>query len=158
MENLLPIQFLEQYEGEKEVVGRNHNQRIIELQEKAVIALGLSSELDDADEIPWCSLAVIAAVASTLPGLVFEMKKLGITARAKSWLSMAIQDAQIEKGDIVIFSRGVSAGHVGFVCFVGGSRVQVLGGNQSNSVCRRWYERREVIGVVKVRDWLKNLS
>ncbi len=131
--------------GIKEMAGDFDNPQIMAF-------LKLDADWPEHDEVPWCSGFVnYIAWLLRLP----RSKSL----RARSWLQVgtpiSIDDAQ--RGDIVILNRGgvhdpnviKDKGHVGF--FAGLSRdqnvVEVLGGNQSNTVKVSRYSLDDLLGV-----------
>lgn len=80
------------------------------------------------DETPWCSAFMCAAAESC-------GYKSTRSAAAKSWLKYG-EEGTGEVGDIVIFSRQ-GGNHVAFISSQyrkGDQFVEVLGGNQSNSL------------------------
>lgn len=105
--------------GTKEIVGAKHNPKVIEYH-------STTGKFKD-DETPWCSSFVN-----------WVMKKAGkpITgnAMAMSWAKYGKKLDKPALGSIVVFSYGGGKGHVGFVVGKQGSKLQVLGGNQSNMV------------------------
>lgn len=103
------------------------------------------------DEVAWCSAFV--------NGIAWELRlPRSKSAAARSWLTVGtpIELAQARVGyDVVVLSRGSNPaqGHVGW--FAGVSRpdgpdrleVQILGGNQVNSVCVEAFPVDRVVGV-----------
>jgi uncharacterized protein (TIGR02594 family) len=71
---------------------------------------------------------------------------------ARSWLNVgrvvSLEDA-VCGFDIVIFERGIDgvSGHVGFYAGMEGNNIQVLGGNQSDSVNISPYSKDKLLGV-----------
>jgi uncharacterized protein (TIGR02594 family) len=122
------------YLGTTEIVGPKHNPKVVALWKKAQV-----SGVND-DETPWCA-AFVSAV----------LEEAGVqsarTGWARSYLKWGIKLGAPAVGSIVVFERGPNAGHVGFV--VGQDRagnLMVLGGNQSNSVNIRPFDRKRVLG------------
>lgn len=111
--------------GVKEIVGSQHNPRVIEYFKK----VGHSWVQDD--ETAWCAAFV---------GWCLEMAGLGSTRKlnARSYLTYGTKVTTPQKGDIVIFWRGsktAATGHVAFFdSFSADGDIMVLGGNQSNKV------------------------
>ena len=115
--------------------------------------LRLDHKWPEDDKVPWCSGFVnYVAWILRLP----RSKSL----RARSWLNVGevINLENAEAGfDIVIFKRGgadqpgpeviKAAGHVGFFAGVEGSKILVLGGNQSDSVSISSYKKNRLLGV-----------
>ena len=60
---------------------------------------------------------------------------------------------QAKEGDIVVFTRGTSTatGHVAFFLKVAGSQIEVLGGNQSDSVTIARYAKSRLLGIRRER-------
>lgn len=88
------------------------------------------------DETAWCAAFVGAMLHRA------GLPKTGqLNARSYLELGTPIERKDAQEGDIVIFSRGSSSwqGHVGFFVQDNGDTITVLGGNQSNAVCRRAY-------------------
>lgn len=110
--------------GVKEMKGGQHNPKILEYLKTVGIGSG--------DETPWCS--AFAAWCLKNGGMSIS----GITGMAKSH-ARAPSLRRIDKltyGCIVVLNRGSNpaSGHVGFYVGSQGGRLQLLGGNQSNSV------------------------
>lgn len=120
----------------------------------AVLAmLRLDAAWPKGDDVPWCSgFANYVAWLLRLP----RSKSL----RARSWLSVGIPVPLTEAQagfDVVILKRGGgkqpgpevldAPGHVGFYAGVAGSKVLVLGGNQSDSVNVSPYPISRVLGI-----------
>lgn len=135
------------YLGLDEIAGRDHNPAIVAmLREVAPWATS--------DEIPWCS-AFAFEVALRL-GLPRPEKH---PARARSWLTVGtpvdLHDARPEE-DVVIFRRGTShagpevldaPGHVAFFVRLLPGQVEVIGGNQGDSVSVARFHQSDVLGV-----------
>ena len=122
--------------GVKEIVGTEHNPRILECQETTGLDFGN-------DEVAWCS--IFANWCAKQAGLPMSGK-----ANARSWLDVGRKTSFPVPGDIVVLWRVSPAswkGHVGF--FVGlshdGSDVFILGGNQNNEVNIRKYDVGRVL-------------
>lgn len=121
--------------GQTEILGKSHNQRIIEYH-----ALTTLQATDD--ETPWCS--------SFANWVMYHAGFIGTrSAAARSWLDWGIPLIHPTPGCIVIFKRGSSptAGHVAFFDSIGrGGLIRVLGGNQGDSVSYASYKREDVLG------------
>lgn len=93
------------------------------------------------DETAWCS-----AFANEV------MQEGGYkgtrSAWARSWLNWGKEpsDAEFGKGVITVLERGPDSGHVGFLNDWDDDRVQLLGGNQHDSVSLAWFDKDRVIG------------
>lgn len=108
----------------KEIVGRKHNQTILDWG----ITLGIGKIYTN-DEIPWCGLYV---------GIVCHRAKKDITPVgnilwARNWAKFGVGVDEAGLGDVLVFKRG-SGGHVGFYLGENNTHYYVLGGNQSNEV------------------------
>jgi uncharacterized protein (TIGR02594 family) len=119
-----------------EVVGKLGNPRIIEY----LHSTNLDSNAANSDETPWCSAFVNWCV-----------EKSGYagteSAWARSWLKWGKAIEEPSKGCIVVFERGIDAGHVAFfVSKISDSEIEVLGGNQGNKVCIKSYPINKLLG------------
>lgn len=127
-----------------EVEGSASNPNITECY-KSVDGLGNPEVIDDS-EVPWCSCFVNYCV-----------QKAGgrgtRSAMARSWLQWGKASSGAQ-GDIVVLRRGTSSvsGHVGFVVSKSLFSVQVLGGNQDDTVCIKSFPRVMVLGYRTSRD------
>ncbi len=98
---------------------------------------------------PWCA-AFVNAMLHTLgvPGTNSNL------ARSFLKFGTAVELEDAEPGDIVIFKRGDSnwQGHVSIVFNYekGSNSIQVLGGNQNDSVCLATYPVAKIIGVRRI--------
>lgn len=122
--------------GVHEIQGEEDNPRITEYLK--VTSLPASYHQD---ETPWCSAFV--AWCCREAGV-----ERSVSAAARSWLTVG-QECDRQVGAIAVLWRGSRRGwqgHVGFV--VGGSvgQVELLGGNQKNSVSIASYHAERVIG------------
>lgn len=120
--------------GVVEISGVKDNPRIVEYHKYTTL------KATD-DETPWCSSFVNFCI-SKAGGVPTS------SALARSWLKWGVAVSTPEPGDIVVFSssRGVSAGHVGFVYKNRGAYLEVLGGNQDNQVKISTYTKLRVLG------------
>ncbi len=135
----------QRYSGIKEVGGSIDNPAILAM-------LRLDNKWPQNDEVPWCSGFVnhICWLAR-LP----RSKDL----RARSWLIVGkgITLDEAEPGDVIILKRGSgeqpgpevlkAPGHVGFYAGRFGSFIEVLGGNQSDTVKVSRYSSDRLLGV-----------
>jgi uncharacterized protein (TIGR02594 family) len=144
--NTTALEVARTYLGTQEIEGREHNPSIVAmLQQVAPWAT--------ADEVPWCS------------GFVYEVAlRLGLSrptklaARARSWLTVGTEIELFEArpaNDIVVL-RGTShagpevldaAGHVGFFVARLPGQVEILGGNQQDSVSIARFHQADILGV-----------
>ena len=140
-----PFQIAERFIGIQEVGGQVDNPMILGM-------LKLDQDWPDHDEVPWCSAFVnYVCWLLRLP----RSKDL----RARSWLSVGVpvtlDDAQI--GDIVVLKRGQgeqpgpevidAPGHVGFYAGRMSDWIEVLGGNQSDTVKVSRYPKSNLLSV-----------
>lgn len=115
-----------------------NNQRILEY--LATTTLDPASKATDAT--PWCAAFVNWCL--TMGG-----KTGNGSAWALSWATYGQAVTTPAVGDLVVFSRkagGTTGGHVGFFLADEGTRVRVLGGNQSNSVSEASYPKNGKLG------------
>jgi uncharacterized protein (TIGR02594 family) len=70
---------------------------------------------------------------------------------ARSYLHYGTPTATPKLGDIAVFKRGNSSweGHVGYYIFQDDNGILVLGGNQSNKVCYKYYPKAALLGYRK---------
>lgn len=136
----------QRFVGIKEVSGSTANPQILAM-------LRLDQKWPGDDSVPWCSGFVnYVAWLLRLP----RSKSL----RARSWLTVGevVSLEHAEAGfDLVIFKRGSghqpgpdvidAPGHVGFYAGIDGSKILVLGGNQSDSVSISRYPKSRLLGV-----------
>lgn len=135
----------QRYVGIKEVGGSLDNPTILAM-------LKLDNTWPDHDEVPWCSaFANYIAWLARLP----RSKDL----RARSWLTIGkgINIDKAEPGDIVVLKRGKgdqpgpevldAPGHVGFYAGRSGELIEVLGGNQSDTVKISRYFAKDLLGI-----------
>lgn len=124
--------------GLKEVAGSVNNPQIMAM-------LQLDNKWPSGDEVPWCSAFVnYCAFLLGLP----RSKSLS----ARSWLTVGegIDPNFAHKGcDIVVFSRGdnPTSGHVAIFDSHVGMSLNVLGGNQGDTVSIAPYSVSRVLGV-----------
>lgn len=119
--------------GVKEIEGIHNNERILEYQQTTTLAA-------KDDETPWCSAFVN-----------WCMKQAGIagtgSALARSWLKWGLGLETPRLGCVVVFRRppDPNNGHVAFYLRTNGDAVEVLGGNQGNSVSIKEYLNTRVL-------------
>lgn len=97
------------------------------------------------DEVPWCS--AFACYCMEDAEIISPR-----SARARDWLNWGKKPLFMRPGAVVILSRGVDSGHVGFFLRNEGSKVVLLGGNQGDKVCEMAFEKASILGV----RWPKN--
>lgn len=101
-----------------------------------------SAGLDADFSVPWCASFMSWCFENS------DYKDLSIKSPvAKAWVNIGAKVVSPEEGDIVIFSRTPTGGHVAF--YIGESEIEgyinVLGGNQSNKVCIKPYPKKDII-------------
>lgn len=89
--------------------------------------LGLANVYND-DAIPWCGL-FMAVVAKRAGRPVVESPLW-----ARNWAKFGIPADRAQLGDILVFRRAQSSGHVGLYVGEDYGAFHVLGGNQSDGV------------------------
>lgn len=140
---LLPFKWAQEElkKGIKEILGRTaHNKRIIWYH---AFTLLKATE----DEVPWCSSFMNAAAAST----GFPYTK---SAAAKSWLKYG-EEGDGSVGDIAVFTRGETGGHVAFINSPykkGDKFVEVLGGNQGDTISVAKYKAENLLAIRRFPD------
>lgn len=98
------------------------------------VILGWAKELGLAkvynhDEIPWCGLFV--AIVAKRAGKALPNQPLW----ARSWVNFGKDgSAKPQLGDVLVFRRGETSGHVGIYIGEDYGAFHVLGGNQSDGV------------------------
>ena len=135
----------QRYIGTREVGGSIDNPAIMAM-------LRLDASWPSNDEVPWCSgFANWIAWHCRAP----RSKDL----RARSWLTVGkgIQLDEAEAGDIIVLKRGAgeqpgpdvidAPGHVGFYAGRIAQLIEVLGGNQSDTVKISRYSADRLLGV-----------
>lgn len=124
------------FEGESEIPGALHNDKIIEM-----FRLIEHPEFQS-DETPWCAAAVGACLS--LSGF-----KNTRSALARSYERFGEELGNIPRyGCIVVFWRGSQSstmGHVGFYCGEKDGKILVLGGNQKNSFTIDAYSKKQFL-------------
>lgn len=135
----------ERFVGIEEVGGQVDNPQIMSM-------LKLDNTWPENDEVPWCSAFVnYICWLARLP----RSKDL----RARSWLTIGkgitLDDAV--PGDIIVLQRGTgeqpgpevidAPGHVGFYAGRTSDLIEVLGGNQSDTVKISRYPKSRLLGV-----------
>lgn len=131
--------------GIEEIGGSVDNPQIMAM-------LKLDSAWPSNDEVPWCS-----GFANYICWLARLPRSKSLLAR--SWLNIGvgIDLDQAEPGDIIIIKRGkgnqpgpentTAPGHVGFYAGMSGDLIEILGGNQSDTVKISRYPAVRLLGV-----------
>jgi len=131
--------------GTKEVLGPKDNPTILDWAK--------SLELDyPRDDIPWCGLFVSHCIGATLPQEVLPGNPLG----ARQWERFG-DSSTARIGAIMVFWRESPTsgkGHVGFYVGEDETAYQILGGNQADSVCLTWIDKKRLVAA----RWPKGAS
>lgn len=144
--NITAFDIAQVFTGEKEMAGGLDNPLILAM-------LKTDNDWPQDDEVPWCSAFVnFVAKLLRLP----RSKSL----RARSWLEIGkgIPLNEAKPGfDVVVLSRGKgeqpgpevidAPGHVGFYAGQFGEFIEILGGNQSDTVKVSRYPASRLLGV-----------
>lgn len=121
--------------GVQEVAGPGSNPRIVEYLRSTT----LDSALASTDATAWCS-----AFANWC---VERAGHAGTdSAWAKSWQHWGRALAKPSLGCVVVLTRDVDRGHVGFFVSATATHVRLLGGNQANRVCEADFALERLIG------------
>ena len=91
-------------------------------------------------EVPWCS---------SFMSYCFEHAGYGgpRTAWARDWLAFGYETNEPKKGDVCIFSRNITQGHVGFFIKEDKDYIWILSGNCDNKVKIKPYPRSNLLGI-----------
>jgi uncharacterized protein (TIGR02594 family) len=131
--------------GTKEVLGPKSSPTILDWAK--------TLDLDYAsDDIPWCGLFVSHCIGATLPQEVLPGNPLG----ARQWERFG-DSSTARVGAVMVFWREAPTsgkGHVGFYVGEDDSAYQILGGNQSDSVCLTWIDKKRLVAA----RWPKGAS
>lgn len=104
--------------------------------------LKIGKWLGNPKDLPWCGDAVESALSKTLPREALPSNPFW----AQGWNTWGVDVKQPIVGSIGVIRWTARTGHVGFVAGVSGSRVNMLGGNQSNSISVASFPRSKFIG------------
>lgn len=125
------------YYGEKEVEGPDSNPDIIKMFEN----WGAGWQKDDS-KLAWCAIFMNEVLKEA--GCIYSGK-----LNARSFLKEGVETKEPLPGDIVIFWRSSPSswkGHVGLFVREDDDYIWCLGGNQSNQVNVRRYDKSRVLG------------
>lgn len=121
--------------GEHEIKGASANPFIVACHQSTTLGKRLASS----DETAWCSSFVNKCmVESGVEGTN--------SARARSWLGWGRELDEPRRGCVVVIRRGNAGHHVALFDKLDGGSVQLLGGNQSDSVKLSSYPVERVLG------------
>lgn len=124
--------------GTKEIYGTKHNQVILDWAKVVGIP-----ELVKNDEQAWCGL-FMAFVA--IRGQKHVPMKSYDILRALKWVGFGTPVNEAMLGDVLVFKRP-GGGHVGMYVGEDDQNYHVLGGNQSDMVCFRRFEKKRMIAI-----------
>ena len=142
------FELAQRFSGIEEVQGTVDNDQIMAM-------LRLDTAWPSGDEVPWCS-----AFANYIAWLARAPRSKSL--RARSWLQVGqeIELADAEPGDVIVLQRGKgeqpgpevldAPGHVGFYAGVWREYIEVLGGNQSDTVKISLYPTERLLGVRRI--------
>lgn len=131
------------FDGVAEIKGPHHHAAILDLLDAADGKPGDGKTVQGIrdDETPWC--------ASFVSGVLeLDGVRSARSAWARSYVSWGRNiDGIPQVGAIVVFERGPSSGHVGFIAGrTAAGDLVVLGGNQSDKVCLARFSPQRVLG------------
>jgi uncharacterized protein (TIGR02594 family) len=144
--NITAFDIAQRFVGIREVKGSTANPLILAM-------LRLDNRWPQDDEVPWCS---------SFPSYVCWLLRLprSKSLAARSWLNVGVEvglEDAVPSYDVVVLKRGGThepgpeiaraPGHVGFFAGLTENHVQVLGGNQDDSVSVAWFPREQVLSV-----------
>lgn len=149
---MTPYELASRYLGIKELAGNAHHPLI----QWWLSLCGLG--YDSPDETPWCSAFV--------NGIAWELSlPRSKSAAARSWLLVGrpvdnLWDARA--GDVIVLKRGKgeqpgpaiikAPGHVGFLAGMNGTRIELVGGNQSDGVTLQSFDSTDVLGIRRLSN------
>ena len=143
-----PFDLAQRFSNIKEIGGSVDNPQIMAM-------LKLDNDWPEHDEVPWCS-----AFVNYICWLLRLPRSKNL--RARSWLTVGkgITLDEARAGDIVILKRGrgeqpgpevlEAPGHVGFYAGRFADFIEVLGGNQSDTVKVSNYPKSKLLGVRRI--------
>jgi uncharacterized protein (TIGR02594 family) len=103
--------------------------------------LKIGKYLGNPKNLPWCGDAVESCIAKTLPQEPLPSNPFF----AQAWKDFGIDADGPAVGAIGVIRWDPSSGHVGIVAGISGDRVNLLGGNQSNSINISSFPRSKLI-------------
>ena len=134
------------FKGLSEVRGSVTNPKIAEM-----FRISGHPEIKD-DETPWCAAFIGAMLADC--GIAGSHKALARSYETWGEAVMtgeaAMRWASIPLGAIVVLNRpsaGPTKGHVGFAVGAAEKHVELIGGNQNDSVSRAWFPKTRIVAV-----------
>ena len=137
------LQLARSFLGTKEVKGKLDNPIIMQFYDD------VGHSWVEHDEVAWCAAFAGAMLERT-------GKRSTRDLRARSYLAFGemVEPADARPGDIAVFRRGnnPAEGHVAFVLKVTRSSIEVIGGNQNDSVSIASYPRARLLGIRRVAD------
>lgn len=144
--HITAYQLAERFSGIQELAGSVDNPQIMAM-------LKLDNSWPQNDEVPWCS-----AFVNYICWLLRLPRSKDL--RARSWLEVGTPldlHSATPGFDIVVLTRGMppqpgpdvidAPGHVGFFAGLDGQWIEVLGGNQANTVKVSRYDAQTLLSV-----------
>ncbi len=143
-----------QVEIKKRTAGLSDNPVIVDYWRRAKILKKdqVSTWEPGNDETPWCAAFIGAMLADS--GIAGSHKALARSYETWGEAVMtgeaAMRWASIPLGAIVVLNRpsaGPTKGHVGFAVGAAEKHVELIGGNQNDSVSRAWFPKTRIVAV-----------
>ena len=144
----LPFSIAQRFVGIEEVGGAVDNPQIMAM-------LKPDNNWPDHDEVPWCS-----AFVNYICWLLRLPRSKSLRARSWLWVGSAVPVSEAKVGDIVVLKRGKgeqpgpevldAPGHVGFFAGLSDQFVEVLGGNQGDTVKVSRYPKKNILGIRRI--------
>lgn len=108
---------------------------------KLIDFLKIGKFLGDPSSLPWCGDMVESCIAKTLPSELLPSNPFF----AQNWSKFGRDTGSPIVGAVGVIKWSASSGHVGFVAGVDGTKVVLLGGNQSNAITLASFPRSKFI-------------
>lgn len=124
--------------GIEEFKGEADNPRIVKYLHSTNLIHTAPNQADN-DETPWCAAFVCWCLEQA-------GRESTDSAWARSYLYYGKRIEEPRSGCIVVLTRGVNSGHVGFFERKDGSKIYILGGNQSDQVNISAYPESRLLG------------
>lgn len=99
--------------------------------------------IDAGPETSWC--------ASFMSWCFMSFEPRFKNAWSKAWINFGQPTNDPRVGDLAVFERGTSGGHVGFFIAYNfdKTKILILGGNYTDKVCEHYYPASDLIGFRK---------
>lgn len=140
----LPYKIAEGELGIKEAAGAANNPAVQKYYKRTV---GYTMN----DSVAWCGFFVGYCMLEGGVQLTDWMRKN--CGGARNWLKFGKKVSTPREGDVVVFWRVAKSdwrGHVGFYAGETATHIQVLGGNQDNSVSIKSYPKSRLLGYRRI--------